>query len=84
MRSGDPHIIGRRIRRFCRYGLRGIADPPDDGVPQPITPGVPRPIIPGDIRILNKRIVEALSNLVYTMALDKAAGERILSCCRSA
>jgi DNA repair photolyase len=51
------------IRELCeRYGIRDR---------------VPRPIIPGDKRMVNKRIVEALANQVYTMELDNEAASRV-------
>lgn len=63
IRSGDPHVLGRRIRDLCKQ--YGISD------------RMPRPIIPGDKRTLNKRIVEALANECYWMDLDNAPGQRI-------
>jgi hypothetical protein len=59
IRSGDPHLMGRRIRNLCRQ--YGISD------------RMPRPIIPGDKRALNKRIVEALANQCYWLELDTPA-----------
>jgi len=51
------------IRELCeRYGVRDR---------------VPRPIIPGDKRAVNKRIVEALANQVYTMELENQAASRV-------
>ncbi|MGD0707878.1 MAG: radical SAM protein [Anaerolineaceae bacterium] len=51
------------IRELCeRYGIRDR---------------VPRPIIPGDKRTVNKRIVEALANRVYTMELNNEAASRV-------
>ena len=38
---------------------------------------MPRPIIPGDKRTLNKRVVEALANEVYTMELRGEASRRV-------
>jgi len=63
VRSGDPHVIGRRIRELCRQ--YGISD------------RMPRPIIPGDKRALNKRVVEALANECYNMELDNASQQRV-------
>jgi hypothetical protein len=63
VRSGDPHILGRRIHELCR--------------PYGISDRMPRPIVPGDKRALNKRIVEALANQVYAMELDNAPGQRV-------
>jgi hypothetical protein len=55
--------VGLRIRAFCAQA--GIAD------------RMPRPIIPDEKRALNKRIVEALANQVYTLELQGAASHRI-------
>ena len=63
IRSGDPHVMGRRIRDLCRQ--YGIAD------------RMPRPIIPGDKRALNKRIIEALANQGYWLELDNAPGQSV-------
>jgi hypothetical protein len=63
VRSGDPHIIGRRVRELCQQ--YGISD------------RMPRPVIPGDKRALNKRVVEALANQVYVMELEGASAQRI-------
>jgi len=63
VRSGDPHVIGRRIRELCRQ--YGISD------------RMPRPIIPGDKRALNKRVVEVLANECYRMELDNAPAQRV-------
>jgi len=63
VRSGDPHAIARCIRELCRQ--YGISD------------RMPRPIIPGDKRALNKRVVEALANQVYSMELENASSQRI-------
>ena len=63
IRTGDPHVMGRRIRDLCRQ--YGISD------------RMPRPIIPGDKRALNKRIVEALANQCYWIELDNAPGQRV-------
>ena len=63
IRTGDPHVIGRRIRDLCRQ--YGISD------------RMPRPIIPGDKRALNKRIVEALANQCYWLELDNAPSQRV-------
>ena len=63
IKSGDPHVTGRRIRDLCRR--YGISD------------RMPRPIIPGDKRALNKRIVEALANQCYWLELDNAPGQRV-------
>jgi DNA repair photolyase len=62
IRSGDLHVMGRRIRDLCHQ--YGISD------------RIPRPIIPGDKRALNKRIVEALANQCYWLVLDNAPGQR--------
>lgn len=59
----DPHAIGRRIRELCRS--------------QGITDRMPRPIIPGDKRALNKRIVEALAEEIYSMELCAASSASI-------
>ena len=63
VRSGDPHVIGRRIRELCQQ--YGISD------------RMPRPIIPGDRRALNKRVVESLANECYGMELDNAPQQRV-------
>ena len=55
--------IALRLRALCEeYGIRDR---------------MPRPIIPGDKRALNKRVVEALANQVYTMELENASNQRI-------
>ncbi len=52
-----------RIRELCEeYGIRDR---------------IPRPIIPGDKRRLNKRIVEGLSEVVYTMEIHQENDDRI-------
>jgi hypothetical protein len=63
VRSGDAHVIGRRIRELTKQ--YGISD------------RMPRPVIPGDKRALNKRIVEALTNECYWMELNNALGQRV-------
>jgi DNA polymerase/3'-5' exonuclease PolX len=45
---------------------------------------MPRPIIPGDKRALNKRIVEALANQVYTMELYGEPSRRVWAYRRAA
>jgi hypothetical protein len=52
-----------RIREHCRQA--GIAD------------RQPRPIIPGDKRALNKRVVEALADQVYTMEITGGSSQKI-------
>ncbi len=52
-----------RIRELCeKYGIRDR---------------IPRPIIPGDKRELNKRIVEGLAEVVYTMEIHQEKDDRI-------
>jgi len=52
-----------KIREICeKYGIHDR---------------IPRPIIPGDKRTLNKRIVEALANHVYTLEINSAPSMRI-------
>jgi DNA repair photolyase len=52
-----------KVRELCeKYGIRDR---------------MPRPIIPGDKRSLNKRIVEALANRVYTMEVENAPSARV-------
>ena len=61
--SGPWRAVPRRIRELCTKA--GIAD------------RMPRPIIPGEARALNKRVVEALANQVYTSEIEGAATKRI-------
>jgi len=51
------------IRELCNH--YGISD------------RIPRPILPGDKHTLNKRIVEALANQVYTLEVNTAPTQRI-------
>jgi DNA repair photolyase len=55
--------LGLRIRELCAQA--GIPD------------RMPRPIIPGEKRALNKRIVEALANQVYTLELRGESSPRV-------
>jgi hypothetical protein len=54
---------GLRIRELCQGA--GISD------------RIPRPVIPGEKRALNKRIVEKLANMCYTLELENASNSRI-------
>ena len=63
IRTGDPHVLGRRIRELRRQ--YGISD------------RMPPPIIPGDKRALNKRIAEALANQCYRLEPDNAPGQQV-------
>ncbi len=55
--------VGLRIREYCQQ--EGISD------------RIPRPIIAGEKRSLNKRIVEQLAGMVYTLELENASLSRI-------
>ena len=55
--------IALRVKELCEQ--YGISD------------RIPRPIIPGDKRTLNKRVVEALANQLYTMELNGEPSHRI-------
>jgi hypothetical protein len=62
--AGWPwHTIALQIKELCRH--KGISD------------RIPRPIIPGEKRALNKRIVEALADQLYTMELNDESPQRI-------
>ncbi|MGD1994384.1 MAG: hypothetical protein PVI59_14415, partial [Anaerolineae bacterium] len=60
--NGRWREIALCLRELCqRYGL---------------SDRMPRPVIPGEKRILNKRVVEALVNQLYTMELEGAPNYR--------
>jgi DNA repair photolyase len=61
--SGPWRRIPRRLRELCMQA--GIAD------------RMPRPIIPGEARALNKRVVEALANKVYTLEIEGAPAQQV-------
>jgi len=56
------HTIALQIKELCRH--KGISD------------RIPRPIVPGEKRALNKRIVEALADQLYTMELNDESPQR--------
>jgi len=45
---------------------------------------MPRPLIPGDKRLLNKRVVEALSQKMHVMDLDRRSQSSIWACRKAA
>jgi len=62
--AGWPwRAIALRIKELCRQAS--------------LSDRIPRPILPGEKRALNKRIVEALADQLYTMELNDESLQRI-------